>query len=166
MNLKNPIGQRIYDDPTSWHVVGVIKDFIQESPYHSIKPMIIKGPKVWMGAILIKLNDKSTTAKNIAGLEKIFKQYNAAYPFEYAFADEAYAQKFSDGERIRKFATIFAGLTIFISCLGLFGLATYMAESRIKESKPSAITRSPPLRNFPTTITTCSIPTLISTSGP
>src|SRR5204862_84024 len=55
MKFENPLGQLIFDDPVSWHVVGVIKDYIQESPYHPIKPLIVKGPKDWMGVILVKL---------------------------------------------------------------------------------------------------------------
>ena len=95
--------------------------------------MIIKGPKDWMGVILIKLNGNHSTARNIAGMEKIFKQYNPAYPFEYTFTDEEYAKKFADEQFFGKLAALFAGLTIFISCLGLFGLAAYMAQNRIKE---------------------------------
>jgi ABC-type antimicrobial peptide transport system permease subunit len=133
MKFKNPIGQIIVDYPVSWHVVGVINDYIQESPYQPINPMIIKGPKEWMGVILARLNGNNSTAKNLAGMEKIFKHYNPDYPFEYTFIDEEYAQKFSSEELIKKLAAIFAGLTIFISCLGLFGLAAYMAANRIKE---------------------------------
>jgi ABC-type antimicrobial peptide transport system permease subunit len=133
MKLKDPIGQTITDYPVSWHVVGVIKDYIQESPYQPINPMIIKGPKEWMGVILIRINGNNSTARNIADMEKIFKRYNPSYPFEYTFVDEEYANKFSDEQLIKKLAGLFAGLTIFISCLGLFGLAAYMASARIKE---------------------------------
>ena len=66
-------------------------------------------------------------------MEKIFKKYNPQYPFEYRFIDEEYARKFVNKKRIATLATLFAGLAIFISCLGLFGLAAYMAEARIKE---------------------------------
>ena len=65
--------------------------------------------------------------------EEIFKKYNPEYPFEYKFVDEEYARKFDNEKRQGTLASLFAGLTIFISCLGLFGLATYMAENRIKE---------------------------------
>jgi putative ABC transport system permease protein len=133
MQFKNPIGELIFDDPISWRVVGVIKDYIQESPYQPIKPFIIKGPKDWMGVILVKLNRHHTTAQNLASMEKIFKQYNPAYPFEYTFTDQEYAAKFADEQLTGKLASLFAGLTIFISCLGLFGLAAYMAQKRIKE---------------------------------
>jgi ABC-type antimicrobial peptide transport system permease subunit len=133
MGFKNPIGQIIFDDPINWHVVGVIKDFILESPYEPIKPFMVKGPKYGGSVIHIKLNSANNTAQNLAKAEKIFKKYNPAYPFEFHFIDEEYAQKFSDEQLTGTLASLFAALTIFISCLGLFGLATYMAENRIKE---------------------------------
>ncbi len=75
-------------------------------------------------------------AKDYRGMgviEKVFTTFNPSYPFDYNFVDQAYAKKFEDEKRTGSLAALFAGLTIFISCLGLFGLATYMAESRIKE---------------------------------
>jgi ABC-type antimicrobial peptide transport system permease subunit len=63
----------------------------------------------------------------------VFKKYNPAQPFDYQFADTEYAKKFGNEERIGKLASAFAGLAIFISCLGLFGMASFMAEQRIKE---------------------------------
>jgi putative ABC transport system permease protein len=133
MGFKNSVGQLIFDDPINWHVVGVIKDFILESPYESIKPFMIKGPKFGGNVIHIKLNKANTTSQNLASAEKIFKKYNPVYPFEFHFIDEEYAQKFGDEQLTKTLASLFAALTIFISCLGLFGLATYMAENRIKE---------------------------------
>jgi putative ABC transport system permease protein len=133
MNFKNPIGQLVFDDPINWHIVGVIKDFILQSPYDKTRPIIFKGPKYGSNVMNIKFNSKFTTAQNLASTEKILKKYNPAYPFEYHFIDEEYAKKFSDQQLIGTLAGMFAGLTIFISCLGLFGLSTYMAESRIKE---------------------------------
>jgi putative ABC transport system permease protein len=133
MNFKNPIGQLVFDDPINWHVVGVIKDFILQSPYDKTRPIIFKGPKYGSNVMNIKYNNKYTMAQNLVSTEKILKKYNPAYPFEYHFIDEEYAKKFSDQHLIGTLAGLFAGLTIFISCLGLFGLATYMAESRIKE---------------------------------
>jgi ABC-type antimicrobial peptide transport system permease subunit len=83
--------------------------------------------------IHIRLNPETPLAQSLARAEKIFKQYNSAYPFEFHFIDQEYANKFADEQLTGKLALLFAGLTIFISCLGLFGLATYMAENRIKE---------------------------------
>ena len=81
----------------------------------------------------IKLNGNNSTAKNLKKAEAIFKKYNPEYPFDAKFVDEEYARKFENEKRQGTLAGLFAGLTIFISCLGLFGLATYMAENRIKE---------------------------------
>jgi ABC-type antimicrobial peptide transport system permease subunit len=133
MGFDNPVGQPIFDDPVTWHVVGVIKDFVLTSPYQPTRPLIFKGP-AYGGVILnIKLNGSHPTEQNLASAEKIFKRYNPAYPFEYHFVDEEYAQKFNDERLTGKLAGLFASITIFISCLGLFGLATFMAENRVKE---------------------------------
>ena len=137
MGFKNPIGQIIdrgHWDVQDWHVVGVVKDFILQSPYEDIHPMVIQGPKAnWFNLIHVKLNPANSTAKGLAGLESVFKKYNPEYPFEYSFVDEKYAVKFNDEQTTGLLTSIFAGLTIFISCLGLFGLAIYMAANRIKE---------------------------------
>ena len=136
MAFKNPVGQIINPGSPNinWHVIGVVKDFIIQSPYETVKPMIIQGPTGdWFNLMHVKLNSSNSTAKNIADMEKVFKTYNPQYPFEYHFIDEQYAKKFSDEQTTGTLSAFFAGLTIFISCLGLFGLATYMAENRIKE---------------------------------
>jgi ABC-type antimicrobial peptide transport system permease subunit len=133
MKFKNPLGKIIKDNGQDWHVVGVIKDFILTSPYEPTRPMLIYGAKAWFNTILIKFNDKNSTAANLKKAEGIFKKYNPEYPFEYKFVDEEYARKFENEKKIGTMAAVFAALTIFISCLGLFGLATYMAENRIKE---------------------------------
>src|SRR4029077_17540848 len=133
MRLKNPVGQIVKDGETNYRVVGVIKDFILESPYEDVKPMFVLGPSQFFQVIHFKLNPANTTADNLAKAEKIFRQYNPQYPFEYFFVDESYANKFREEQRTGTLAALFAGLSIFISCLGLFGLATYMAENRIKE---------------------------------
>lgn len=133
MKFKNPIGQIVKDNGIDWHVVGVIKDFILQSPYSPTKPMAIEGAKGWFNVIHIKLNSASSTSANLKKAEAVFKKYNPQYPFDYKFIDEEYAAKFDNEKRIATEAGLFAGLTILISCLGLFGLATYMAENRIKE---------------------------------
>ena len=133
MGFKEPLGQVIKDMGQDWHVVGVVKDFIINSPYRPLEPMFIAGAKGWFNVIHIKLNGKNPTEKNIAGLKSIFKKYNPEYDINYRFADEEYGKKFSDEKRTGTLATLFAMLTIIISCLGLFGLSSYMAENRIKE---------------------------------
>lgn len=134
MRLKNPIGVTIRRDKDVGHVVGVIKDFILESPFsQTISPMLIQGPGVPLQTVHFKLNPANSLTTNIAKAEKIFKKYNPQYPATFVFVDDAYARKFKDEQQMGQLAALFAGLTIFISCLGLFALATYMAENRIKE---------------------------------
>lgn len=133
MNFKDPIGQIVKDGDTEFHIIGVIKDFVLGSPYNHFKPMIIEGAKSYFNVIHIKLTNTKSTGENLAAIESIFKKYNPEYPFEYHFLDQDYSLKFEDTRRIATLTGLFAGLTIFISCLGLFGLAAYMAENRIKE---------------------------------
>ncbi|GHM99646.1 ABC transporter permease [Cytophagales bacterium WSM2-2] len=134
MRLKDPIGETIKDNTgTTWHVVGVVKDFIVQSPYDRINPMIINGWTERYGVLNFKLNPANDQATNLALAEKVFKKYNPEYPFEYFFAEDFYNRKFGNERQTATLAASFAGLTIFISCLGLFGLAAYMAESRTKE---------------------------------
>jgi len=133
MHLKNPVGTIVNADGGIWHVVGILKDFIYRSPYEKVQQLAVLGPKSWFNVIHFKLNPNNTTEKNLQAIQTIFKKYNPQYPFDYKFADESYAVKFRDEQRIGTLAALFAGLTILISCLGLFGLATYMAENRIKE---------------------------------
>ncbi len=123
----------VKDNGIQWHIVGVIKDFILTSPYQPTRPMIISGAKAWFQTMLIKLNNRNSTAQNLAKAEIIFKKYNPEYSFEFKFIDEEYARKFENEKLTGKLAALFSALTVFISCLGLFGLAMYMAENRIKE---------------------------------
>jgi putative ABC transport system permease protein len=133
MKFKSPIGQTVMNNGKKLTIVGVVKDFILQSPYEPVKQMIIQGPNSWFNVIHYKLNEKNTTAENLKLAEAVFKKYNSEYPFNYYFIDEEYNKKFADEQRVGTLASLFAGLTIFISCLGLFGLATYMAQNRIKE---------------------------------
>lgn len=136
MKFKDPIGKTVSDLGIDWHIVGVVKDFILTSPYEPTRPILICGARssfMTFQVIQIKLNGNNSTAQNLKKTEAIFKEYNPDYPFEIKFVDEAYAQKFNNEKTQGILAALFAGLTIFISCLGLFGLATSMAENRIKE---------------------------------
>ena len=136
MKFKDPIGKKVSDLGVDWHIVGVIKDFILTNPYEPTRPILICGAKssfMTFNTVQMKLNGKNSTAYNLKMAAEIFKKYNPRYPFNYKFTDEEYAKKFDDEQRLGTLAALFAGLTIFISCLGLFGLAAYMAENRIKE---------------------------------
>ncbi len=133
MHLKNPVGTIVKTDDREWHVIGVLKDFIYQSPYEKVQQLAVMGPKSWFNVIHFKLNPANSTQRDLQLAENIFKKYNPQYPFDYKFVDESYALKFHEEKRKATLAGLFAALTIFISCLGLFGLATYMAENRIKE---------------------------------
>lgn len=133
MKFENPIGEIIKDNNVDWHVVGVIKDFVLQSPYNPIEPMVIQGPGGWFNVLHIRFNKLNTTSKNLALTESIFKKYNPSYPFNFQFVDKEYQKKFNDEKRTGQLASLFTMLAILISCLGLFGLASYMAENRTKE---------------------------------
>ena len=137
LNLKDPLGKRIwraYGD-LDLHVVGVVKNYISGSPYSDIQPMMILGPNPDFGVATLhyKLNPANSVQENIARIGAIFKQYNPGYPFEYRFTDQDYANKFAAEQNLGILIGLFAALSIFIACLGLLGLAAYMAETRYKE---------------------------------
>ncbi|MEM1258752.1 MAG: ABC transporter permease [Bacteroidota bacterium] len=133
MGFENPLGETIKDGGMDWHIIGIVEDFVFNSPFQKIEPMVIQGAKTWFDIIHIKFNPDKTVANNLASAEDIFKKYNPNYPFNYEFVDQEYARKFVSEQRFDKLASLFTLLTILISCLGLFGLASYMAQNRIKE---------------------------------
>ena len=133
IGFADPIGQIIKDGSQSYQIIGVIKDFIQESPYDPIAPLIIEGAHGYLATTHIKFQPNIHTREALDKTEAILKKYNPLYPFEYTFVDEDYAKKFNESEKTGQLASLFAGLTIFISCLGLFGLSAFMAENRTKE---------------------------------
>jgi putative ABC transport system permease protein len=132
--FKDPVGQVLKNGDKQFNIVGVIKDFVIGSPYQPVNPMIIAGSKTrYFGTLTFKLNDQQPVSKSLKIAGDIFKKYNPAYPFNYKFVDQQYGEKFKTEQRTGAIALTFAVLTIFISCLGLFGLAAYMAENRAKE---------------------------------
>ncbi len=133
MNFEEPIGEMIKDNGTDWHVIGVVKDFVMDSPFQKVPPMVIEGANAWFNVVHIKFNSKLKTEDALAASEVIFKKFNPEYIFEYEFVDQAYAKKFNSEKQTGTLVNLFTLMTIFISCLGLFGLASYMAENRIKE---------------------------------
>jgi ABC-type antimicrobial peptide transport system permease subunit len=113
-------------------VLGVIKDMVMKSPYAPAKPAVffLGSDKNWIN---IKLNPQISTGDALSKIEAVFKKIVPSAPFDYKFADQEYALKFAAEERIGKLASVFAVLAILISCLGLFGLASFVAEQRTKE---------------------------------
>jgi ABC-type antimicrobial peptide transport system permease subunit len=133
MNLKNPVGKTLKWAGKQYTIIGVIKDMITESPYAQVQQgAFIMIPGVGPN-ILVKLNPKLSMATAISRIEPIFRKLNPASPFEYKFIDEEYGRKFASEQRIGTLAGLFAALAIFISCLGIFGLASFVAEQRTRE---------------------------------
>ena len=140
MGLKDPVGETITwkwrdNDPKPYTILGVIKDMVMESPYEPIEPTLffikpLNGSVNWIN---IKINPAVAVSDALPKIETVFKELVPAAPFDYIFVDQDYALKFAAEERISKLAGFFAVLAVLISCLGLFGLATFVAEQRTKE---------------------------------
>jgi hypothetical protein len=133
MGFDDPIGEIIREFDRDYHIVGVIRDYIVESPYDPVRPMTIGGPKGWFNHLHIKLNATGSQAEHLQRIQDIFKKHNPGQPFVYQFANEIYVHRFDREQRIGSLVVWFSVLSIFISCLGLFGLSAYMAENRKKE---------------------------------
>jgi putative ABC transport system permease protein len=134
MGFKDPIGQVVRDGEDEFHIIGVFKDFVLSSPFDPMRPMVIEGIKSgFINVVQVKLSGQKSVEASLKTIGDVFKKFNPDYPFEYHFVDHDYALKFDETQRTATLSGLFAGLTIFISCLGLFGLAAYMAENRIKE---------------------------------
>ncbi|HEY6901164.1 MAG TPA: ABC transporter permease, partial [Puia sp.] len=130
--FKNPIGQRVTFNGKPYTIVGVVNDMLANSPYQPIEPTIFMGYG-HMGDFTIRIRPGASMHTALAAIEPVFKKFNPASPFLYHFNDDEYAQKFAAETRIGNLAAVFAGLAVFISCLGLFGLASFVAEQRTKE---------------------------------
>ena len=133
IGFQNPVGQTMSWGNRKGKVIGVLQDFHFNSMHQAIEPLIIRLDENWSwGTILIRVK-AGETKEAIAGLEKICKALNPKIPFSYQFSDKEYAKLYRSEQVVSKLANIFAFLAIFISCLGLFGLATFTADQRTKE---------------------------------
>jgi putative ABC transport system permease protein len=138
IGLKNPVGETItwapgWRDPKSFTIIGVVKDMLAISPYEAAIPTVFFLSDKYHTWFNIRVNPLVSTASALPKIEAVFKKIIPTAPFDYKFADAEYASKFAAEERIGKLATFFAVLSILISCLGLFGLASFVAEQRTKE---------------------------------
>jgi ABC-type antimicrobial peptide transport system permease subunit len=133
LRIKNPINQKITLNGRQYTIAGVVKDALMLSPFKAADPTMFYCFPNPQDVLMYRLSPNIKTQDAIQQLTAIFNKYNPAFPYNYAFADADYAAKFSLEVLIGKLAGLFAALAIFISCLGLFGLAAYMAEQRKKE---------------------------------
>lgn len=139
MNWENPLEEEIVYEGERYKVIGIIQDVIAESPYETVKPGVYflqhnrtlnSFGSNWLA---IRLNPKLGTQEAISRVGKVFQTVLPAVAFDFKFVDQEYADKFSSEQRVGKLAILFATLAIFISCLGLFGLTSFVAQQRTKE---------------------------------
>ena len=133
LRIKNPVGQLISFNGKQFTIAGVVKDALMISPFTAADPTMFYCTPEVQGNMMYRLTAGIKTPDAIAQLNEIFNRYNPSFPYIYSFADVTYAEKFNLEVLIGKLSGLFAALAIFISCLGLFGLAAYVAEQRTKE---------------------------------
>jgi putative ABC transport system permease protein len=135
LRLASPVNQLItfQGGAKPQRVVGVVRDAVIGSPFYAAVPTVFVYNPNWANNILVRLAPGMEMRENVARLAVVFSKYNPSYPFIYHFEDEEYAHKFDAETLLGTLAALFGGLAILISCLGLFGLAAYVAEQRTKE---------------------------------
>lgn len=139
MGLTDPIGQKLTDVDESgeknWTktIIGVVKNMVMESPFQPVQPTIYYIDEDAFRLLHIKINPTVSAGVALPKIEAVWESVVPSALFDYKFVDEEYARKFSQEERIGTLAGIFSVIAIFISCLGLFGLASFVAEQRTKE---------------------------------
>ncbi len=133
MRIKEPLNKTISWQGKQFRIAGVAKDALMLSPFTPADPTMFLYDANSQGNLMYRLAPNIKTQDAITELSTLFNKYNQSFPYDYQFADADYAAKFNLEVLIGKLAGIFAGLAILISCLGLFGLAAYIAEQRTKE---------------------------------
>jgi putative ABC transport system permease protein len=132
LGFKNPIGSIINDEAERWKIVGVVKDFLVDQPDQGMPPVLIKGA-VSAGVINIRISRNRPFDQNVRQVEAILKKYNPSYITDLQFADKDYAFKFHQARNTALLINTFTFIAIFVSCMGLLGLAMYMTENRTRE---------------------------------
>ena len=138
IGLDDPVGQ-VLTFNNDWYsesqvtIVGVVKDMIKGNPFEEAKPAIMFLSEDRLYWMFLRLNDQLSASEAISRVERVIREVAPNAPFDYNFVDDAYDVKFRSEERIGQLITFFAVLAILISCLGLFGLASYVADRKTKE---------------------------------
>ena len=139
LGMPDPVGKFLKDDDEEdpnppLKIIGVVEDIIAQSPYEPVKQGLYVYDRFNNSSYYnLRLNPEKSASENIAVIERVFKGHFPDIPFEYEFVDEQYGEKFASEERIGTLSGIFTALAILISCLGLFGLTSFVAEQRTKE---------------------------------
>ncbi len=133
MKLNDPLGTELDLWGGKRKLIGVVDNVLMGSPYQPVKPMFVILDPEWIDAVTIRLKKTNDLPAAINTVKSIFEKYASAYPFEYRFADVEFQKKFTTINLTSTLASLFASLTIIITGLGLFGLASFTAEQRTKE---------------------------------
>lgn len=133
LNLENPIGETVKMWQQEWHIIGVTENILMGNAHRPIEPMVMVMSPTWSSTISVRLKPGDNLQETLAGVEAIFRKYNPAYPFEYRFADVEFDKKFAAFTMIGQLSNAFTLLTLLITALGLFGLASFATEQRSKE---------------------------------
>ena len=133
MGYRNGLGKTLWWGSHQGKIIGVLKDFHFASLHQAIEPLVIRlnEDRQW-GTLLVRI-DAGKDKEGLASLQKLCKELNPAFPFSYQFSDEEFNKLYSSEQLVSKLANYFAFLAIFISCLGLLGLAIFTAEQRTRE---------------------------------
>ncbi len=131
MGVGDPVGKELTVWGTTGTIAGVVKNFHMQSMYNPIAPLIIRYDPRNTGMAYIRIN--SNTHDALTAIEKITKEINPAFPFRYDFLDDEFAKQYSGERSVSSLVNIFAGVSIFIACLGLLGLSSFSADQRSKE---------------------------------
>jgi putative ABC transport system permease protein len=133
MGLANPLHALLSISGKDFHVIGIAANIIKGDPFRPVPPSVFMVNYKSANQVILRIKDEAATNKALSAIEKVFHQYSPAEPFDFKFVDDKYATKFATEVRIGKLAGFFAAFAIFISLLGLFGLASFMATRRTKE---------------------------------
>ena len=133
MNLQHPVGMKMRYGGTDYSVLGVTDNIVMESPFKPVDPMMMFYNPNFSTTITFRLNAGVNTHGTMSDIQKVFRQYNPAYPFEYQFVDQEFGKKFIAEELINRITNLFAILAILICCIGLAGLASFTIEKRTRE---------------------------------
>jgi ABC-type antimicrobial peptide transport system permease subunit len=133
MKKENPVGSTIIRDSINYTVIGVVKDFVFGDMYGKSDPLIFFIKPEYANYMYIRIGNKANTEQAVDRITSVMRSLNPGYPFDYRFVDDQFDKLFKSETLISKLSRIFAILAIFISCLGLFGLAAYTAERRTRE---------------------------------
>jgi ABC-type antimicrobial peptide transport system permease subunit len=134
LGFQNPVGKILKWEDKPFTIIGVVSDIMQESPFYPVRPTLYHTSSYDnMQNLILRLASNQSASQSLQKIEQVWKRYTPSVPFDYKFVDEEFGNKFTNEERIGKLSSYFAVLAILISCLGLFGLASFVAEQRTKE---------------------------------